>query len=154
VQCAAKIAARLCQRSGSPSQPAGNAFPPDYINFEPMDPGAQRQKRRDIILSSLNVAIEASNLAKELCSITPAKPVFGSFSVILTMIKVDLSTLSVSIDRRLTEYTQESMANEEDCVELGLACADVCTALSRGLNGKLSKDLSESVNEAIKQLTM
>jgi hypothetical protein len=46
------------------------------------------------------------------------------------------------------------MTNEEDCVELGLACADVCTALSRGLNGKLSKDLSESVNEAIKQLTM
>jgi hypothetical protein len=55
-----------------------------------MDPAAQRQKRRDIILSSLNVAIEASNLAKDLCSITPAKPVFGTFSVILTMVKVDL----------------------------------------------------------------
>jgi hypothetical protein len=49
---------------------------------------AQRQKRREIVLSSLNVAIEASNLAKEFCSITPAKPVFASFSVILTMIKV------------------------------------------------------------------
>ena len=55
-----------------------------------MDPDAQRQTRRDFVLSSLNVAIEASNLAKEFCSITPAKPVFGSFSVILTMIKVDL----------------------------------------------------------------
>jgi hypothetical protein len=53
-----------------------------------MDAGAQKQKRREIVLSSLNVAIEASNLAKEFCSITPAKPVFGSFSVILTMIKV------------------------------------------------------------------
>ena len=50
---------------------------------------AQRQKRREIVLSSLNVAIEASNLAKEFCTITPAKPVFGSFSIILTMIKVD-----------------------------------------------------------------
>ena len=50
---------------------------------------AQRQKRREFVLSSLNVAIEASNLAKEFCSITPAKPVFGSLSVILMMIKVN-----------------------------------------------------------------
>ena len=55
-----------------------------------MDPDAQRQTRREFVLSSLNVAIEASNLAKEFCSITPAKPVFGSLSVILTMIKVNL----------------------------------------------------------------
>ena len=48
---------------------------------------------------------------------------------------------------------QDSMTNEEDCVELGLACADVCTALSRGLNGKLLKDLNTSVCEAIRQLT-
>jgi hypothetical protein len=54
-----------------------------------MDPGAQRRKRREIVLSSLDVAIEASNLAKEFCSITPARPVFASFSAILTMIKVD-----------------------------------------------------------------
>jgi hypothetical protein len=45
------------------------------------------------------------------------------------------------------------MINEEDCVELGLACADVCTALHRGLNGKRLKDLNDSVCEAIKQLT-
>jgi hypothetical protein len=52
------------------------------------------------------------------------------------------------------EHMQESMTNEEDCVELGLACVDVCTALSRGLDGKVLKDLSESVNEAIKRLTV
>jgi hypothetical protein len=45
------------------------------------------------------------------------------------------------------------MTNEEDCVELGLACADVCTALSRGLNGKLLEAPNDSVCEAIKQLT-
>ena len=45
------------------------------------------------------------------------------------------------------------MTNEEDCVELGLACADVCTALSRGLDGKQMKDLNDSVREGIKQLT-
>jgi hypothetical protein len=45
------------------------------------------------------------------------------------------------------------MSNEEGCVELGLACADVCIALSRGLNGKALEDLNNSVCEAIKQLT-
>ena len=59
-----------------------------YFSFEPMYASTQRQKRRERVLSSLNVAIEASNLAKEFCRITPAKPVFASFSVILTMIKV------------------------------------------------------------------
>jgi hypothetical protein len=59
----------------------------------------------------------------------------------------------VLISWGLIEYVQESMTNEEDCVELGLACADVCTALSRGLDGKLMKDLNDSVHGAIKQLT-
>ena len=38
----------------------------------------------------LNVAIEAMNLAKEISSVTPAKAVFGSVSVLLTMIRVRL----------------------------------------------------------------
>jgi hypothetical protein len=45
------------------------------------------------------------------------------------------------------------MVNQMDYVELGLACADVCTALDRGLNGKRLSDLNSSVCEAIKQLT-
>ena len=53
-----------------------------------MDADSQRQKRRDDALSLLNVAIEAMNLAKEVSSITPAKAVFGSVSVLLTMIRV------------------------------------------------------------------
>ena len=53
-----------------------------------MDPDARRQKRREIAVSSLNMAIETLNLAKEISSITPAKAVFGSVSVILAMIKV------------------------------------------------------------------
>ena len=47
---------------------------------------------------------------------------------------------------------QESMANESDCVELGLACADVCKALDRGMNGKTLDDLNQSVRDAIEQL--
>ena len=49
--------------------------------------------------------------------------------------------------------TQDAMANQMDYVELGLACAEVCTILNRGLNGKKLSDLSNSVLEAIKQLT-
>jgi hypothetical protein len=53
-----------------------------------MDAKSQRQKGRDGAISSLNVAIEVMNLAKEVSSITPAKAAFGSVSVLLTMIKV------------------------------------------------------------------
>ena len=48
---------------------------------------------------------------------------------------------------------QDSMINELDYVELGLACADVCTALDRGLGGKRLEELNDSVREAINQLT-
>ena len=49
---------------------------------------SRRPKGRDGALSSLNVAIDGLNLAKELSSITPAKAVFGSVSVLLAMIRV------------------------------------------------------------------
>ena len=45
------------------------------------------------------------------------------------------------------------MANKTDYVELGLACADVCRALDRGVNGRRLDELSQSVFEAIGQLT-
>ena len=48
----------------------------------------QRLKRRDNILSSLNVAIDALNITKDILSGTPAKAVCGPVSVILTMVKV------------------------------------------------------------------
>ena len=46
------------------------------------------------------------------------------------------------------------MTNKSDYVELGLACADVCKALDRGTNGRRLDDLSQSVREAINQLTV
>jgi len=45
------------------------------------------------------------------------------------------------------------LINRADCVELGLACVDVCTALERGLNEKKFDDLDNSVREEINQLT-
>jgi hypothetical protein len=53
-----------------------------------MDPKSQRSRRQDATLSTLNAAIEAMNLAKEISSMTPAKAIFGSVSVILAMIRV------------------------------------------------------------------
>ena len=53
-----------------------------------MDANSKRQKRQDNALSLLNTAIEAMNLAKEVSSMTPAKAVFGSVSILLTMIRV------------------------------------------------------------------
>ena len=49
---------------------------------------------------------------------------------------------------------QDSMANEIDYVEHGIACADVCKALDRGMNGKKLDDLNRSAREAMNQLTM
>ena len=53
-----------------------------------MDAKSRQPKGRDNTVSALNVAIEALNLAKEASSITPAKAVFGTVTIMLTMIKV------------------------------------------------------------------
>ena len=118
-----------------------------------MDPGPQRQRRRDTVLSSLTVAIEAINTAKDALSITPAKAALSSVVVILTMIRVGF--LLVHASRLLADiYVQDSMINEGDYVDLGLACADVCQALYRGVSGRRADELSQSVFEAIGQLSV
>jgi hypothetical protein len=53
-----------------------------------MEAESRRPKGRESTTSALNAAIETLNLAKEVSSITPAKAVFGSVSIILTMIRV------------------------------------------------------------------
>ena len=50
-----------------------------------MDPKPKRRWDND--LSSMNDAIEAMNLAREVLSITPAMAGFGSVRVVLTMIR-------------------------------------------------------------------
>ena len=108
------------------------------------------QRHRDGALLLLNAAIEVMNIAKEASSPTPAKAVFGSVSIILTMIRVGL--LPVHLDQPQADVpTQDSMMNITDYVDLGLACAEVCKALDRGMDGKKLDDLSQSVREAINQ---
>ena len=47
---------------------------------------------------------------------------------------------------------QDTISNEQDYVDLGLSCADICRALDRGMDGKKLDDLSRSVCDAISQL--
>ena len=61
---------------------------------------SQRPKGRDDALSSLNVAIDALNRAKEATGITPAEAAFTSATVLLIMIKVGF--LPVHVGRLLT----------------------------------------------------
>ena len=49
---------------------------------------SQQPKGQDGALSTLNVAIDGLNLAKEVASITPAKAVIGSVAILLAMIRV------------------------------------------------------------------
>ena len=43
----------------------------------------------DGVLSTLNLAIDGLNLAKEAASVTPAKAAFGTVAILLTMIRVN-----------------------------------------------------------------
>ena len=45
------------------------------------------------------------------------------------------------------------MVNDKDYVDLGLACADVCQVLGRGLDGRRLNELNPSVLGAIEFLT-
>lgn len=45
------------------------------------------------------------------------------------------------------------MINDEEYFDLGIACADVCNALDRGINGRRLDELSQSVLMAIEKLT-
>ena len=116
-----------------------------------MELKSQRPKEWEGSVSMLSATIEALNLAKEISSIMPAKVVFGSVSIILTMIRVSFP-LSFLLTGRRPKCTQDAMINQADYVELGLACAEVCTILDRGLRGKRLNDLNDSVRDAIDQL--
>ena len=48
---------------------------------------------------------------------------------------------------------KDTIANEQDYVDLALFCAHVCNALERGLEGRQLDELSRSVLGAIEQLT-
>ena len=117
-----------------------------------MTTNPQRSEGRDGAVSMLNVAIEDLNLAKEISSFTPARDAFGSASGILAMIKVRTFLLSAAMSFSF-KFSQDSMANEPDYIDLALSCAEVCDALDQGLKGKRFDELDQLVLRAIWQLT-
>ena len=54
----------------------------------------------------------------------------------------------------LLTFLQDTMANEQDCVELGPNCTDICTVLDWEMDGKRQDDLSQYVCKVIGQLTV
>ncbi|KAF9791097.1 hypothetical protein BJ322DRAFT_1104759 [Thelephora terrestris] len=85
-------------------------------------------------LSDLGVAIQLLSSAENARGVAPAHVAIGSACVLLTAIK-------------------DTTGNERDFVDLGLYCAEVCGALDRGLKGKRSDELGESMHKAIGKLT-
>lgn len=112
---------------------------------------SQGLKRRGSSLSSLNVAVGSMDLA--ISNATPAKAILGSVSILLTMIRVRFLLFSDSGSGFTSNQDLVVDENETDYVELGLACADVCRVLDRGMNARGADGLGMRVLEAIKRLT-
>ena len=73
---------------------AGRTLDDDQLSEDSQpQPVTQEPERRDSALPSLNAAIEAMNLAKEVANMVPAKEVFGSVAMLLTMIRVGFLVL-------------------------------------------------------------
>jgi len=109
-------------------------------------------KRRGDLPPSLNRAIANLIAAEMLSNTTPVKDVFGTVRAILTTIRV-VSFYFAKIHHRLIERTQDSIIDEKDYFNLGLACNTVCTALDLGLRGKRVGELNGPVLNAMSQLT-
>ena len=111
----------------------------------------QQPKGRDGILFALNVAIYGLNFAKELADVTPAKAAVRSVAILLTMIRV--GPLPSAVRHSGFTGSQDAIANDQDYVDLGQACADICKALELGMSSKKLEELSRTVGDAKKQLT-
>jgi hypothetical protein len=114
-----------------------------------MEPHSQRRKRPNDV--PLNEAIGALDLVKNMTTVEAAGDVLNSASVLLTTTRVGFVPLHAG--RRLIDVScvQDSMANEEEYVELALACADVCQTLHRGI-GRSGDQLNQPTLRAIEQL--
>ncbi|KAF9778116.1 hypothetical protein BJ322DRAFT_1175233 [Thelephora terrestris] len=95
---------------------------------------SQGKRGRDDGRSTLDADIQVLNHAMDVCHLQPAREGYDSASAFLTMIR-------------------DSTADEEDYVDFGRSCIDVCKALERGLEEGQPDKVSPSILEAIKQLT-
>ena len=112
---------------------------------------SQQLKGRDGVLVTLDLFIQTLNIAKDACGVPPAQVALGSASTLLTMIRVCFSIYREGT--LLTLVVQDTIANDQDYVELGQACAEVCQALYERLKGRRSDELNQPVLGAIGTLT-
>lgn len=99
-----------------------------------MASASRKSGGRDGVLLTLDGFILALNIAKDACGLPPVQAAFGSASTLLTTIR-------------------DTVTNQQDYIEFGKVCADVCKILDRGLKGKRLDGLSQSILEAIEQFT-
>ena len=110
---------------------------------------SEQSKRRDVSLSALDGAIQVLSVAKDDCGVPSAELALGSAYVLLTTIKVRNSPPSSSTESSQFTFSQDTMGNKEDYIDLAFSCAGVCKALEQGLKGKKPEDLNETVVGAI-----
>lgn len=112
---------------------------------------SRQQKGRNGAGSSLDVAIQDVNFARDTCHVLRVRNAFNLVGTLLTTMEVLL--LLFRDDELQFTLIQGFTFNTQDYVDLGIYCADVCKALDRGLDGRRLSDLSPSVLGAIQQLT-
>ena len=112
---------------------------------------SQPPKGRDAVLPALDVLIQALNIAKDACGIPPAQIALGSASTLLSLIRVSFPILCKF--EHLPMSFQDTMVNDQDYVQLGRSCADVCQILYRRLKGRRLDQLTQAVLDAIGDLT-
>ena len=111
---------------------------------------SQKKRRRDDGRSTLDADIQDLNRAMGTCGISQAQGAFDSAGALLIAIRVRSPYV---VTRFEFTFMQDTTANEQDLLDLGRSCVDVCRALERGLEGRQQDELSSSMLEAIEQLT-
>ena len=145
--------ARLSWSQDFSSQPTRRTASSQLPCTPTMTAKSQRPSGQDGALSSLNMAIDVLNLAKETTEMALAKTALGSTSNLLIMIKV--GSLPVHVGRMLANgCAQSSSIDKVDYIELGLICAGVYEALNWGIGRRREDQLSQSVLQAIKKFVM
>ena len=128
----------------------GSGFSSQLPRVPTMSTNSPQTEGRDEAHSSLTASIGALNLAEQNSSVKPAKTVFGSAGTLLATIRVRCPHTAMM---PLLTLTQDSAVDEQGYVKLGKSCARVCQALDRGLNETRIEEPSNSVLEAIDELT-
>ena len=119
-----------------------------------METVPQRPTGREDIISTLNAAIAALNLARNSSNIGTAKTVFHSAIELLITARVCFSLFHDNWLRAHSRLGLDSNNQKVDFVELGLFCADICKALDWGTSGRSSNKLNRSVHDVINLLVV